>query len=234
VINDNVKTDINDEGGDCMVKTGKTDLKSKCGGFAYLLAKPTLLPMAGLLIGLLGLAFQPTDSMASSRMVLLSKDFKNHGTIKNEQVFSSFGCSGKNISPELHWKGVPKGTKSLALTAYDPDAPTGSGWWHWVLIDLPANTTHLAKNAGTFDGGALPKGSFQAVTDFGKKGYGGPCPPVGDRPHHYIFTLYALKAPKLDVPEKASPALIGYFIHQTMIKKATLVGLYGRSKHKKH
>ncbi len=196
--------------------------------------KKSGLLVCGVLLALLGGVIHPSDSQASSRMVLLSNDFKNHGTIHNEQVFSGFGCSGKNISPELHWKGIPKGTRSLALTAYDPNAPTGSGWWHWVLIDLPATTTHLAKNAGTSDGASLPKGSFQAVTDFGKKGYGGPCPPVGDRPHHYIFTLYALKAPKLDVSENASPALIGYFIHQTMIKKATLVGMYGRAKHKKH
>ena len=212
----------------------KMNLQPTASGVGILLKKSARFPMTGLLLGLLLGVFQPSVSEASSRMVLLSKDFKNHGTIKNEQVFSGFGCSGKNISPELHWKGIPKGTKSLALTAYDPDAPTGSGWWHWVLIDLPATTTHLAKNAGTSDGQALPKGAFQAVTDFGKGGYGGPCPPVGDRPHHYIFTLYALKTPKLDVPEKASPALIGYFIHQTMIKKATLVGMYGRAKHKKN
>ena len=212
----------------------KMNLQPTGSGVGILLKKSARLPMTGLLLGLLLGVFQPSVSEASSRMVLLSKDFKNHGTIKNEQVFSGFGCSGKNISPELHWKGIPKGTKSLALTAYDPDAPTGSGWWHWVLIDLPATTTHLARNAGTSDGQALPKGAFQAVTDFGKGGYGGPCPPVGDRPHHYIFTLYALKTPKLDVPEKASPALIGYFIHQTMIKKATLVGMYGRAKHKKN
>ncbi len=212
----------------------KMNLQPTASGVGILLKKSARFPMTGLLLGLLLGVFQPSVSEASSRMVLLSKDFKNHGTIKNEQVFSGFGCSGKNISPELHWKGIPKGTKSLALTAYDPDAPTGSGWWHWVLIDLPATTTHLARNAGTSDGQALPKGAFQAVTDFGKGGYGGPCPPVGDRPHHYIFTLYALKTPKLDVPEKASPALIGYFIHQTMIKKATLVGMYGRAKHKKN
>lgn len=218
-----------------MVVVEKNGSESKKrSDFGTFLRKSALLPMAGLLVGLLGVALHPSESVASPRMLLLSNDFKNHGTIKNEQVFSGFGCSGKNISPELHWKGVPKGTKSLALTAYDPDAPTGSGWWHWVLIDLPANTTHLAKNAGTSDGSGLPKGAFQAVTDFGKKGYGGPCPPAGDRPHHYIFTLYALKTPKIDVPEKASPALIGYFIHQTMIRKATLVGMYGIPKHKKH
>ena len=217
-----------------MSQKEKMNLQPTVSGVGVLLKKSARLPMAGLLLGLLLGVLQPSVSEASSRMVLLSKDFKNHGTIKNEQVFSGFGCSGKNISPELHWKGIPKGTKSLALTAYDPDAPTGSGWWHWVLIDLPATTTHLARNAGTSDGQALPKGAFQAVTDFGKEGYGGPCPPVGDRPHHYIFTLYALKTPKLDVPEKASPALIGYFIHQTMIKKATLVGMYGRAKHKKN
>ncbi len=187
---------------------------------------------AAILVGAFCLGVSVQGVFAASRMMLYSSDFKNHGTIRHEQVFSGFGCSGSNLSPELHWKNVPKGTKSLALTAYDPDAPTGSGWWHWVVIDLPATTTHLAKGAGTPDGSRLPHGAVQAVTDFGKPGYGGPCPPVGDRPHHYIFTLYALKTPMLKVPANGSPALIGYFIHMNMIAKTTLVGRYGR--HKKH
>jgi Raf kinase inhibitor-like YbhB/YbcL family protein len=164
------------------------------------------------------------------KMKLTSTAFKYGKTIKNDNVFSGFGCSGKNVSPELKWYRVPKGTKSLALTAYDPNAPTGSGWWHWVVYNIPPTVTELPAGAGSADGKGLPAGAMQGTTDFGSPGYGGPCPPKGDRPHHYIFTIYALKTDKLDVPKNASPALIGYFIHANMIGKGVLVGRYGRKK----
>jgi hypothetical protein len=116
----------------------------------------------------------------------------------------------------------------VAVTVYDPDAPTGSGWWHWVVYDIPAGVHELKEGAGTKDGHRLPPGSRQAVTDFGAPGYGGPCPPKGDRPHHYIVTVYALKTAKLPVPSAASPAQIGYFLHFATIGKGRLVGRYGR------
>ena len=95
-------------------------------------------------------------------------------------MFAGFGCTGQNVSPELKWENIPAGTKSIAVTAYDPDAPTGSGWWHWVVVNLPADTNGLEKGAGTGDSKTLPEGALQVRTDFGAPGYGGPCPPEGD------------------------------------------------------
>jgi len=112
------------------------------------------------------------------------------------------GCNGQNISPALNWSNAPAGTKSFAVTAYDPDAPTGSGWWHWVMYNIPADATGLVAGAG--NGRNAPRGSQEGRTDFGSKGYGGPCPPAGDKPHHYHFTVFALKVDKLDVPGDAT------------------------------
>ncbi|MCC6244380.1 MAG: YbhB/YbcL family Raf kinase inhibitor-like protein [Gemmatimonadaceae bacterium] len=146
------------------------------------------------------------------------------------QVFNGFGCTGKNVSPSLTWTGAPAGTKSFAVTVYDPDAPTGSGWWHWMVYDIPATTTTLPAGVGTTGKAALPAGALQGMTDFGAKGWGGPCPPVGDKPHRYIFTVFALKTPKLDVPATATSALIGYNLNGNMLAKASFTALYGRTK----
>lgn len=145
-----------------------------------------------------------------------------------DQVFNGMGCTGKNISPELRWSGVPAGTKSLALTVYDPDAPTGSGWWHWVVYDMPASAMGLAAGAGSANGTGLPAGSAQGITDFGTRGYGGPCPPKGDKAHRYVFTLYALKVPKIEVPATASAAMVGFNLHANSIAKAMFTARYGR------
>ena len=175
------------------------------------------------------LAFWTSGVSAARKIDVGSRDIRNGQTIANKFVFSGFGCSGKNVSPEIHWSKVPAGTKSLALTVYDPDAPTGSGWWHWVVYNLPPSLKGLPEGAGKRGGKGLPRGAHQAVTDFGFAGYGGPCPPPGDSPHHYIFTLYALKTARLKLPPHPSPALIGYFIHMNMIGEGRFVGRYGRS-----
>ena len=162
---------------------------------------------------------------------LSSPDIKPNATIKDTQVFNGFGCTGDNVSPALEWKNAPKGTKSFALQVHDPDAPTGgSGWWHWVVINLPADTAKLAGGAGKADGSALPAGSVQISTDFGAPGWGGPCPPVGDKPHRYHLTLHALKVEKLDLPQGATAALAGYMINANSLGKARLTGTYGRKK----
>ncbi len=158
---------------------------------------------------------------------LTSPAFTEGGTIPNAQVFKGFGCTGDNISPALAWSGVPKEAKSLALTVYDPDAPTGSGWWHWIVVNIPATETGLAEGAGS-PGGKLPVGAVQGRTDFGMAGYGGPCPPTGDPPHHYIFTLWAVTADRLDVDANSSGALAGYMLHFNNAGKAVLTGRYGR------
>lgn len=165
---------------------------------------------------------------ARARCTLTSADFRPNGAISMEQVFGGFGCTGKNISPALTWSGAPEGTKSFALLVHDPDAPTGgAGWWHWLVINIPASATGLAKDAGKADGTGLPAGAVHVSTDFGGPGWGGPCPPVGDKPHRYVFTLYALKTERLDV-SGVTASLAGYMVNGNALAKATLTGRFGR------
>jgi len=159
---------------------------------------------------------------------LTSADIPANSRIKDAQVFNGFGCTGKNISPALSWKNAPADTKSFALLVFDPDAPTGSGWWHWIAYNIPPQTTALAAGAGVADGSGLPAGSVQGNTDFGAPGYGGPCPPPGSKPHHYIFTLHALKVEKLDLPATATAAMVGFMVNQNTIAKASFTGFYSR------
>lgn len=154
--------------------------------------------------------------------------FQPDGVIKIEQAFDGWGNTGKNLSPELHWSGAPAGTQSFALTVHDPDAPTQSGFWHWLLFDIPANVTSLAAGAGDPSRGLAPKGSIQGRNDFGAFGYGGPCPPVGHGPHHYTFTLYALAVPKLGLDASASAAAISFTVIANAIGKATTSGYFSR------
>jgi len=150
------------------------------------------------------------------------------GQLTIEQVFSGFGCTGKNISPSLKWTAAPKAAKSFALTVYDPDAPTGSGWWHWVMFNIPSDVMDLKTDAGNPQKNLAPAGSVQSMTDYGKPGFGGACPPVGDKPHRYVFTLYALDVPKLDADEKTGAAYVGYMLNAHAIAKASLISYYGR------
>lgn len=150
------------------------------------------------------------------------------GQLTEDQVFSGFGCTGKNISPSLSWINAPKNTKSFAFTLYDPDAPTGSGWWHWVVFNIPSDVKELKPDAGNLKKGLAPKGSIQSRTDFGAPGFGGACPPQGDKPHRYIFTVYALDVAKLDLDANAPAAMVGYFLNAHVIAKASLIAYYGR------
>jgi Raf kinase inhibitor-like YbhB/YbcL family protein len=159
---------------------------------------------------------------------LTSATVKDKGTIGNEHVFNGFGCSGNNTSPELRWEHAPKGTKSFAVTVYDPDAPTGSGWWHWVIFNLSPETTSLPAGAGNPESGSAPQGSIQSMTDFGQPGYGGPCPPPGDKPHRYIFTVYALKVDQIPLQKEASGAMVGFYLNQNVLRKASFTAKYGR------
>jgi hypothetical protein len=168
------------------------------------------------------------EAAAAGQFTLASKDIAPGGKIAEAQVFNAFGCKGGNISPDLSWSNAPAGTKSFALLMHDPDAPTGSGWWHWLVYNIPAATTSLPAGAGDVHKGALAAGAVQARTDFGTPGYGGPCPPPG-KPHHYHFYLYALKVDRLDLPPDATAAFIGFNVHaQAIGRPAELVGLYGR------
>ena len=159
---------------------------------------------------------------------LSSPAIKPGSILTQEQVFNGFGCSGKNQSPALQWKDVPESTKSFAITVYDPDAPTGSGWWHWVVYNIPADVTALTAGAGEPTGKLLPLGAIQGRTDFGTHAFGGACPPKGDKPHRYIFTIYALSTEKIDVQPDASAALIGFMINANTLEKASFTAKFGR------
>jgi Raf kinase inhibitor-like YbhB/YbcL family protein len=175
------------------------------------------------------LAAQPVagETGAMAKFTLTSTDIANGGRIAEAQVFNEFGCNGGNVSPALAWSGAPADAKSFALLVHDPDAPTGSGWWHWVVYNLPAGTTSLPAGAGDPRKNLMPAGAVQGRTDYGSVGYGGPCPPPG-KPHHYHFQLYALKVAKLDLPAGASAALVGFNVRAQALAQAELVGLYGR------
>jgi Raf kinase inhibitor-like YbhB/YbcL family protein len=174
------------------------------------------------LIALLALA---TPALAAGKFTLASPDLKEGATVGDKHVFKGMDCTGENISPGLSWKDAPKDTKSFVLTVYDPDAPTGSGWWHWTVYNIPATATEIPE-------GKVPEGAVEGRTDFGKPGYGGPCPPPGDKPHRYVFTLYALKTDKIDVPPDASAAMVGFYANNKQIQlgKATFTAKYGRKK----
>jgi Raf kinase inhibitor-like YbhB/YbcL family protein len=168
-----------------------------------------------------------TTAAGKPVFTLTSSDIADGRQIPEKQVFNSFGCTGYNISPALSWSNVPSGTKSFALLVYDPDAPTGSGWWHWVAYNVPADVTSLPADAGDPKKKIMPGATVQGRTDYGTPGYGGPCPPPG-KPHHYYFRLYALKVPKLDVPADATAALIGFNVKANSVGVAQILGLYGR------
>jgi Raf kinase inhibitor-like YbhB/YbcL family protein len=152
-------------------------------------------------------------------------EVKNGKPMPKAQEYRGFGCNGDNLSPELVWKDAPDGTKSFAVTVYDPDAPTGSGFWHWIVYDIPATATGLPAAAIK---STLPTGAKLGRNDFGERNYSGACPPSGDRAHHYIFTVHALKVEKLNVPEDASAALIGYNIIANRIGLAKMTTTYSR------
>jgi Raf kinase inhibitor-like YbhB/YbcL family protein len=159
---------------------------------------------------------------------IMSPQLKYGGIIPEVHVFDGFGCEGKNVSPQLDWKGAPKGTKSFALTVYDPDAPTGSGWWHWVVVNIPANFRELPIDFGAQDKFSLNNGILQVRNDFGAYKFGGPCPPKGSKKHRYIFTIHALKVDKLDLDKNATAAFAGFMINQNTIAKANFMSFYKR------
>jgi hypothetical protein len=159
---------------------------------------------------------------------LTSPDVEANGTISGKFTLNGFGCSGDNVSPALAWSGAPVGTKSFAVTVYDPDAPTGSGFWHWLVVNLPADAKGIPTGAGKQGSTTLPAGALQTRTDFGGPGYGGPCPPQGDAPHHYHFTVFAVDVDRLPVDETASGAIVGFNLHFHTLAQARFVATYGR------
>ena len=161
---------------------------------------------------------------------LASPDLPAGKPIREEFVANDFGCHGGNHSPALQWSGVPPGTKSIAVTMYDSYRPPQSGWWHWIVYDLPASTAGLAQDAGKAGGTGLPAGARQGTPDGDapQPHYYGPCPDVGDPPHHYVITVYALSVDHLDLPPTATAADVDYTITGKMIGKASITRPYRR------
>ena len=179
-------------------------------------------------VAALALSATALSAQSARRFKLTSTDVQQGRKLASAQVFNGMGCTGQNLSPALSWSGAPAGTKSFAVTVYDPDAPTGSGWWHWVVYNIPATTTSLPSGAGDASKNLLPAGAVQGNTDFGAPGYGGACPPPGDKPHHYHITVYALNVDKIDVPANATAAYVGFNLHAHQIGRAMLTATYGR------
>jgi hypothetical protein len=173
-----------------------------------------------------------STAMPRAGFVLTSPDVDGGGAFSARQEANGFGCAGGNQSPALVWRGAPPGTQSFAVTVLDLDAPTGSGFWHWIVHDLPFTATSLPAGAGRAEesaaGDGLPRGAVQARTDLGTRGFAGVCPPPGDGPHRYLVTVHALGTDRLDAPPDATPALIGYLLHTHTLATASLTARYAR------
>ncbi len=159
-----------------------------------------------------------------------SPDIQSSSDIDQRFEYDGFGCAGENTSPELKWSGAPADTQSFAVTVYDADAPTGSGWWHWIVYNIPADVTNLDAGVGMLHSADLPDNAIQAINDYGAEAWGGMCPPPGDTPHRYIFTVHALNVEQLDLPEDSTPAMIRYVINASTIAKASFTAQYSRPK----
>lgn len=177
----------------------------------------------------IGLALAALSLAASAQAFELSSPQLRDGQpLSQAQEYQGFGCAGGNRAPALNWKNAPAGTRSFAVTLYDPDAPTGSGWWHWLVFNLPADSQGLPEGSGQPGGPALPAGAVQSPTDYGQPGFGGACPPPGDKAHRYVLTVHALKVPRLELDEKAMPALVGYMLNANSLGSASLTTSYAR------
>ncbi|MBL4927132.1 YbhB/YbcL family Raf kinase inhibitor-like protein [Fuscibacter oryzae] len=170
------------------------------------------------------LALALCASTAQADMTLTSKAMPDGGTLTEAQILNGFGCTGGNQSPDLAWSNAPAGTGAFAVMMYDPDAPTGSGWWHWVAFNLPGDTTLLPEGAS---GTVMPAGTIESRTDFGTPGFGGACPPEGAAPHPYQITVYALPAP-LPLDANASGAMVGFMARASALDSATITATLGR------
>jgi Raf kinase inhibitor-like YbhB/YbcL family protein len=179
------------------------------------------------LLAVLAIVLAVGVGAAQGAFTLSSSSLQN-GTFAAAQALNRFNCTGGDISPALSWTGAPAATKSFAITLFDPDARRGQGFWHWTMYDIPAGTTSLPENAGVPGSDLAPAGSVQGPTSFGAPGYGGPCPPKGDAPHHYQLTVYALDVATLDVPADTSPADLGKMFGAHALASAVLTVPYSR------
>ncbi|MFQ6228257.1 MULTISPECIES: YbhB/YbcL family Raf kinase inhibitor-like protein [Nocardia] len=172
------------------------------------------------------MADNPYDALPSvPSFTLTSTDVSDGATLGNAQVSGVFGAGGADVSPQLSWSGFPAETKSFAVTVYDPDAPTASGFWHWAVADIPASVTELPAGAGS-EGGELPSGAVTLRNDGGFAGYVGAAPPAGHGPHRYFIVVHAVDVDSLGVPPEASPAFLGFNLFSHTLARAILVGTY--------
>ena len=172
------------------------------------------------------LAGAQTDAQPGEAFTLESTTFGSNTTLAETQVYNRDDCHGGNLSPELHWKGAPADTKSFAVTMFDPDARNGGGWWHWLVFDIDPKTTSLSVGAG--DALKSPAGSVSGTNSFGDLGYSGPCPPRDDKPHRYVFTIYALKVEHLGPAAGANAAAVKAALEASTLLSTTLQGQYER------
>lgn len=164
------------------------------------------------------------ESHSDTGFVLRSPSLESGEMVPSSYVFNGMGCRGKNLSPELEWEGEPEGTKSFALTVFDPDAPQDGGWMHWTVVNIPQKVHHLDEGASSKN--LLPDEAIEVENDFGEIHYGGPCPPKGDRPHRYVFTLYALKSERLNVDEDSDRVSLETSLQNNSLGKATFTVRY--------
>ncbi len=171
----------------------------------------------------------PYEFLAPVRsFVLSSHDIGDDVPLSKPQVSGIMGAGGRDRSPHLAWRGFPTGTASFAVTCYDPGAPTPSGFWHWAVCDIPAETAELPAGAGDPDGAALPEGALALPNDAGIRQYLGAAPPEGNGVHHYYFVVHAVDVPKIGVGKDATPAFLGFNLSGHTLARAMLVPVYER------
>jgi Raf kinase inhibitor-like YbhB/YbcL family protein len=157
---------------------------------------------------------------------LTSEDVRDGEELQKAQLSGLFGAGGEDVSPQLSWSGFPEDTKSFAVTCYDPEAPTASGFWHWAVVDIPANVTELSRDAGDEEGTGLPSGAFQLRNDAGVRRHVGAAPPPGHGRHHYYYVVHAVDVDSLGIDKDASPAFLGFNLFSHTLARAMIVAWY--------
>jgi Raf kinase inhibitor-like YbhB/YbcL family protein len=166
----------------------------------------------------------PYDDLPDVASFEVTSTDATHGeSLASAQVSGVMGAGGEDVSPQLSWRGFPKGTQSFAVTVYDPDAPTASGFWHWAVCNIPLDVTELESGAGAGDGSTLPAGALQLNNDARMPGYVGAAPPAGHGPHHYWVVVHAVDVPTLDLPAEATPAFLGFTLFSHTLGRAMIV-----------
>lgn len=166
------------------------------------------------------------DRMDSS-FYLSSNSLTPGGTVPKTFLYDGLGCDGGNVSPHLHWEGAPPGTKSFAITVFDPDARTSHGWWHWAVVNIPKDVDTIDEGASR--NGKLPEAARELMTDFDEATYGGPCPPSRDRPHRYIFTVHALRSETLPIDSSTTAEALKKHLERDELSRASFTVKYGRN-----